>query len=152
MVTFTRHFFYFSRGWFVITRIPIPLLYNKLNSILRGVVGDSHPSEWDRERAECWFIGGNSAETNLDQEKNPHSFVREIYCEPLVIKDYNGIDGKIGTNKRENEFISRNAGEKRILFNYVNPVLYRVMVLCKSVRKLHFPGLLCGVSAEKWYM
>lgn len=91
----------------------------------------------------------SSAETNLDQEKNPHSFVREIYCGPLVIKDYNGIDGKIGTNKRENEFISRNAGEKRILFNYVNPVLYRVMVLCKSVRKLHFLGLLCGVSAEK---
>lgn len=54
----------------------------------------------------------SSAETNLDQEKNPHSFVREIYCEPLVLKDYNGIDGKIGTNKRENEFISRNAGEK----------------------------------------
>lgn len=40
--------------------------------------------------------------------------------------------------------------EKRVLFNYVNPVLYRVMGLCKSVRELHFPGLLCGVSAEKW--
>lgn len=51
-------------------------------------------------------------ETNLDQQENPHPFVREIYCGPLVIKDHNGIDGKIGTNKRENEFIPRNAREK----------------------------------------
>lgn len=90
----------------------------------------------------------SSAETNLDQEKNPHSFVREIYCGPLVIKDYNGIEKKSEQIKeRMNSFPE--TLEKRILFNYVSPVLYRVMGLCKSVRKLHFPGLLCGVSAEK---
>lgn len=56
---FICYFFYFFRGWFVIIRIFILFLYNKLNSILKGVVGDSYFSEWDCERVECWFIGGN---------------------------------------------------------------------------------------------
>lgn len=61
----------------------------------------------------------SSAETNLDQEKNPHSFVREIYCEPLVIKDYNGMEQ---IKERMNSFPE--TLEKRESFSIMSILFY----------------------------